>query len=190
MKDTAVLLKEWVIKPKGSMIWRDVPGYEGRYQISNHGDLRSVCEKMLVYTGSSITLITNEETRRQISRRKAVQFYFAPHQRYKEDEFFIDMDVEFYGRYQVSNYGNFKKIKKTVIHPDKAGSVILTKYRGGKAWRENISIVKIFLNTFPPYEVSINEENKTINYKKKYDKFNMPIKATPKENVPNFAELD
>lgn len=168
MKDTHVLLKEWVIKPKGCMIWRDVPGYEGRYQISNHGDLRSVCEKLLSSKSYGIILTDNDEVRRDISRKKAVQFYFAPHHRYKGDEVFIDMDDEFYGRYQVSNYGNFKKIKKTVIHPDKKnGTVILTKYRGGKAWRETISVVKIFLNTFPPYEVNTDEENKVITYKKK-----------------------
>lgn len=179
MKDTAVLLKEWVIKPKGCMIWRDVPEYEGRYQISNHGDLRAVKEKILSPKSYGITLINNDNVRRQLSRIKAVQYHFAPHERYKGEETFIDMDAEFYGRYQVSNYGNFKQVSKIALHPNKKmGTVILTKYRAGKAYRETISVVKIFLNTFPPYEVTTDEENKVITYKKKDDNATTSLKRS------------
>lgn len=167
MKDSICIIKDYIIKPKGNFIWRDIPGYEGRYQMSNHGDIRNVYNQVLKFVGSSTTLISNDGTRRQVSWRKAVQYYFAPHERFKGNEKWVSMEGEFYGRYEISNYGEIKKVKKTVLHPNKkAGTVVLVKYRGGKPYRETISIVKIFLNTFPPYEVSINEKEKVITYNK------------------------
>jgi hypothetical protein len=168
MKDVACILKDYIIKPKGNFFWKDIPGYEGLYQISNHGDLRRIKERMLTIKGSCIVLTDNYGIRKSLSINKVVTYCFAPHERYKGDEFWLDMPNEFHGKYKVSNHGNFKTCSITPMSPSNKsrGCVVLIKTRGGKARREMISIMKIFLNTFPPYEVNINDENKVVTYNK------------------------
>lgn len=150
MKDTAVILNEEIVRPKGIFFWKDIPEYEGLYQISNHGDLRRVKEKMLTVKGASLVLTNHEGIRRNLSVKKVVNYCFAPHKRYRGDEIWEDMPNEFYGKYKVSNYGNFKASSITPMSPSNKsrGCVVLIKKRGGKSHRETVSIVKLFLNTF------------------------------------------
>jgi hypothetical protein len=166
MKDTASILNEYIIKPKGNFFWKDIPEYEGLYQISNHGDLRRVKERLLTVKGSSLVLTDRSGLRQSVSVKKVVTYCFAPHERYEGKEFWLDMPNEFYGKYKVSNYGNFKTCEITPMSPSNKsrGCVVLIKTRGGKPRRETISIVRLFLNTFPPYEVNINEEDKQVSF--------------------------
>ena len=117
MKDVSVIIKEYIIKPKGNFFWKDIPEYEGLYQISNHGDLRRVKERMLTVKGPGVVLTNRNKLRRNISVKKAVIYCFAPHQRYQGKEICDLMPEDFHGIYKVSNYGNFKKSCITPMSP-------------------------------------------------------------------------
>lgn len=49
--------------------------------------------------------------------------------------------------YQISNYGRFKNSRQIVVRISHDGFVTLLN----KEHRKKISVIKIYLNTFPPY---------------------------------------
>lgn len=148
-----------MLKPKGMMVWRDVPGYEGLYQISNHGDVRNV--KTTLLNDTNIHLINIDKSIQSISRKKLFNSYWKKDEQYKGAEQWRRLD--FYEDYFVSNFNEVKRIRKFVINQQNMRVTLFN----GKGKRKNMSVLEIFLNAFPPGEVEINNEDKTINYIKK-----------------------
>lgn len=170
------LLWDYILKPKGMMVWRDVPGYDGLYQISNHGDVRLV--KTTLLNDTSVHLIGLDKSIQAISRRKLFKRYWPnDNEQYKGEERWKKIDH--YGDYFISNYENVKRLKILVLsYSKKSKNIVFTKKVDGKKKRATASIMKIFLLTFPPYEIEINHEDKTLNYKKKDDFIDTPQQRT------------
>lgn len=162
MKDTYDLLKEYMIKPKGMFLWRDIPDCNARYQISNHGEVCSVKNKIL--SGTSVLFIRPDKSRQFMSRRRLFKSYWNEDEQFKGEERWRKIDC--FGEYYISNFENIKNCKRLVLWPTKAGTVVLTSRIDNKPVRQTISVLKLFLNTFPPYEIEVNEEAKTVNWKK------------------------
>lgn len=160
MKDPYEICRDYMLKPKGMMVWRDVPGYEGLYQISNHGDICNIKTTML--NDSSVHLIRLDKSIQAISRRKLFNAYWKTEERYKGEEQWRKLDH--YGNYYISNFNEVKRQNRLVLTKDPNGRVTLFD---GKGNRKTVSLIKVFMNTFPPFEIEINHEDKTINYVKK-----------------------
>lgn len=172
MKATIELLKDYMLKPKGMMVWRDIPEYEGRYQISNHGDVCSILNKLVSENDTQVLLIRIDKSRHTISRKKLLKTYWKEINWYQGEEEWKKLDH--YGDYYVSNYANVKNCRRLVLWPTQ-GRVTLID--GGE--RKIVSVLSLFLSTFPPYEIEIDDENKTVNYKKKDANIvTAPIKRT------------
>lgn len=166
MKQLNALLWSYILKPKGMMIWRDIPDYDGRYQISNHGDFCLVKEKILSGYGNQVVLTGTDKIRRSANIKKLMGVYWNEGERYKGDETWKKLDL--YGEYYISNYAQLKNYKRFPLSPNaKTKTIVLTKRVNGKIQRDCVSVTRAFLFTFPPYEVEINNEDKTINYVKK-----------------------
>lgn len=172
MKSTIDILKDYILKPKGMMVWRDIPGYEGRYQISNHGEVCSILNKLVSENSTQVILVSLDKSRQNISRNKLLKRYWPEAERFTGEERWKKLDH--YGEYYISNYGAAKNCRRLILLPTNGAVWLYNENRENKRMR----IVKLFLNTFPPYEVEINDENKTVNYKKKDDLITMPVKAT------------
>lgn len=162
MTDTYEILRDYMIKPKGMFIWRDIPEWEGRYQISNHGEVCSVKNKIL--EGVNILFTRPDKSRQNLSRRILFKTYWPKEEQNEGHEKWKKID--YFGEYYISNYADVKNCKRLILWPTKDGRVTLMKKVEGKMMRVNVSVLKLFLNTFPPYEVEVNLENKTINWKK------------------------
>lgn len=160
MKDTFEILRDYMLKPKGMFIWRDIPDHEGRYQISNHGEVRTIKNKILTGYGNHVILTSQDKSRHTVSVKKLMKAYWREHERNQGEEQWKRLD--YYSDYFISNYEQIKNCKVKILWPNKSGNVVLTKNKH----RESISVLKLFLNTFPPYEVEVNHESKTVNYKK------------------------
>lgn len=161
------LLRSYMIKPKGIMIWLDIPGYEGRYQISNHGDVCSISNKILSENDTSVVLIGIDKSRHNISRNKLLKTYWKEGQ-YKGEERWKKLDH--YGDYYVSNYANVKNCRRLILCPDEHGRVYL--FTDGK--KESVQVLTLFLKAFPPYEIEVNHEDKSVNWKKNENIVNTP----------------
>lgn len=161
MKDTHELLREYMIRPKGMFIWRDIPGYEGRYQISNHGEVCSILNRVIAENDTQVILIAIDKSRQSISRNKLLKTYWKEDERYKGEERWKRLDH--YGDYYISNYANVKNCRRQIVRPTD-GKIILI----GEHMRESVSLLKLFLNTFPPYEIEIDHDKKEVNYKKTF----------------------
>lgn len=161
IKDVCEVLREYMIRPKGNFIWRDVPGYEGRYQISNHGEVCSIWDKHISDNDTQVVLISIDKSRKSISRNKLLKKYWKEGDWYNGDERW--KKLEYFGEYYVSNYANVKNCRRLVLIPTD-GRVTLEAY--GDKKRIVTSVLSIFLTAFPPYELEINHDKKEINWKK------------------------
>lgn len=165
MKHLNELLWAYILKPKGMMIWRDIPGYDGRYQLSNHGDFCLVKDKIITGHGSQVILTGIDKARKNVSVKKLMCTYWRESERFKGDESWKKLDH--YGSYHISNYAQLKNYKRVALSPNvKSKTIVLIKRVDGKVKRDCVGITRAFLLTFPPYEVEINEESKTLNWKK------------------------
>ena len=139
MLETFDILKSYIIKPKGMFIWRDIPGWEGRYQISNHGDVCSITNRMIGDT--NVHLINEDKTIKSISVVKLLNGYWKKQEQYQGDEQWRKIDH--YNNYFISNYGNVKNCRRLVLFPNKkTNSVVLTKRVNGKIVRK-LSLIHI-----------------------------------------------
>ena len=129
-------------------IWKDIPEYEGLYQISSHGDVREVKVKYLNPSGGCIVLTTKSKSRVNVSIQKIVNLAFVKHKICKGPEIWDNVPFNDFNFYEVSNYGNIRVCRKKVLRPNN-GKVVLLKKRGGKKRRECIRVIKLFRNSFP-----------------------------------------
>lgn len=160
MKDVYEIVRNYMIKPKSMMTWRDVPGYEGLYQISNHGDIRNI--KATTLNEENIHLVGINKSIQSISRRKLFNSYWKKEDQYRGEERWVKLDH--YGEYYVSNFNQVKRIRKFPLTPTELGFVALFDGDGN---RKSMSVIKIFLNTFPIEELDIDHDLKTIKWNKK-----------------------
>lgn len=176
MRDTHELLREYMIKPKGMFIWRDIPDWEGRYQISNHGEVCSVWNKEISENDTQVILIRIDKSRHNVSRNRLLKNYWHKDDQFKGDERWKKLDH--YGDYYISNYAGVKNCRRLILCPNRGAVWLYKDGSNGKRKSVRIPVLKLFLNTFPPYEIEINEENKTVNYKKKDDFITTSIART------------
>lgn len=163
MKDVYEIVREYMIRPKGMFMWRDIPGYEGTHQISNHGEVRAIWNKLVSENSTDVVLMNIDKSRQLISRNKLLRAYWKESERYVGEERWRKLDH--YGEYYVSNYANVKNCRAQVLLPSN-GNVVLIRTVDGKQERANVSVLKLFLNTFPE-EIFIDHEKKEVNYIKK-----------------------
>lgn len=160
MKDVYEIVRDYMIKPKAMMTWRDVPGYEGMYQISNHGDVRNI--KTTTLNEENIHLVGYNKSIQSISRRKLFNAYWKKHEQYKGEEQWRKLDHV--GDYYVSNFNQVKRIRKFPLTVSASGCIALFDGQGKK---RSVRLTKLFLNTFPIDELDINHDLKTIKWDKK-----------------------
>lgn len=159
MKEVHELIKDYMIRPKGMFQWRDIPGWEGRYQMSNHGEVCSILDRVIAENDTQVVLIGIDKTRHSMSRNKLLKSYWGVNDHYKGTERWKRIDH--YGDYYISNYANVKNCRRQIVYPTDGKMILIDDNR-----RESVSVLKLFLNTFPPGEIEMNEENRTVNWKK------------------------
>lgn len=163
LREPYEIMREYMIRPKGMFIWRDIPDYEGTHQISNHGEVRAIWNKPVSENYSSVVLMDIEKRRQFVSRNKLLKAYWKESERYTGEERWHKLDH--YGEYYVSNYANVKNCRVQVLSPTN-GMVVLIRTVDGKQERATFSVLKLFLNTFCD-EIFIDHEKKEVNYIKK-----------------------
>lgn len=171
MNDVYEILKEYMIRPKGMFIWRDIPDWEGTHQLSNHGEVRAIWNRILSENDTQIVLVGIDKSRHSVSRYKMLKAYWKESERYNGEVRWKRLDH--YGDYYISNYAAFKNCKALVLIPND-GKVTLIKHVDGKEVRLTTSVIKLFVNTFPE-EIFIDHEKKEVNYVKKNDKSDSSI---------------
>lgn len=157
-------MNDYMIRPKGMFIWRDIPGFEGRYQISNHGEVCSITNKMLRH-GSQVLLTGIDKSRQYLSVNKLLKGYWKEDERNTGEEQWKKIDH--FQHYYISNYGNVKNCKRLILWPTKHGCVKLWGVDGDRKKGKVVSVLTIFLQSFTAEEIFIDHEKKEVNYVKK-----------------------
>ena len=147
MKSINHVILQSIKIPRGLLKFVDIPGYEGIYKISNHGDVISINQKILS-VGYSVILTKNKE-RRALSINTLMSICWLK----KDINIGPEKWIEIPGYeklYRISNYGVVKSYRTLTLLPTN-GKVTLIKKRAGKTHRECISVLKIYVNCFKPY---------------------------------------
>lgn len=160
------LMEGYMIRPKGMFIWRDIPepGFEGRYHISNHGEVCSIWNREISQNDTQVTLINIDKSRHNVSRKKLLRSYWHVSEHFKGEEGWKKLDH--HGDYYVSNYANVKNCRRIILLPTNGRVKLYYSEKKGKTF----NILALYLKAFTPEEIFIDHEKKEVNYIKKNDK--------------------
>lgn len=203
-------------------IWKDIKGYEGYYAISNLGRVKSKERTTIRRNGCNYryaekflrpSVCKGREKHPVVTLSKDGSIYTAVYKtllinHFGKDYKVVDINVEVYtpkegevfrdipgfeGKYQISNYGTVKSIKRTTNRTDGVGrkvsekilahnflSVCLSKGEFGKVYNKPTSISKSLISSFYP------EYDENIHYIKKVADDN-PV---PLHNYQYFYRLE
>lgn len=155
-------------KPSDEEVWKDIPGYEGIYQINSNGDVKSLDrldskgrkrKAKVLSKWNNLVVLTKNAKERKISINTLLTDVFGIGTEELEDldgEVWKDV-LGYEGMYQVSNKGRVKSLKRVVEFKDGRTRVFPEKIR---VQRLNVTKERVKKGGSHYYSVMLSKDDK------------------------------